>query len=211
MTRMNTHILVKRESPTANRGKAMMVDKPDFDGDWHGRYFAGSGWETVDAYRVYEETGTDPPIPYHWELAGPGGASFLLFIPPGTSREAIANAKAWLRNARDVVYLSTFRITEWLHEPQPPHRHTVVTYADLVEWLEYHKIDAAQAVHAIHLASETIGVLYRDLETQRFNTPEGNTWPSRSGADTIEMLSLLYERFTPDENAERHALSIEEP
>ena len=54
-------------------------------------------------------------------------------------------------------------------------------------------------------------MLCRDLATERFNTPDGNTWPSRSGADTIEMLSLLYERFTPDENADRHALSIEEP
>ena len=208
---MNTHILVKRESPTANRGKAMMVDKPDFDGDWHGRYFAGSGWETVDAYRVYEETGTDPPLTFHWELAGPDGASFLLFIPPGTSREAEANAKAWIRNARDVVHLSTFRITEWVEPPEPPHRDTVETYADLGEWLEYHKIDAAHAAQAVHLASETIGVLYRDLATKRFNTPDGNTWPSRSGADTIEMLSLLYERFTPDDNAERHALAIDEP
>ena len=128
--------------------------------------------------------------------------------PLAASREAEANAKAWIRNARDVVHMSTFRITKWVEPPQPPHRETVKTYTDLVEWLEYHKIDAA---HAVHLASETVGVLYRDIETQRLNAPDGSTWPARPGADTIEMLSLLYERFTPDEKADRHALSIDEP
>ena len=103
----------------------------------------------------------------------------------------------------------------WLEEEdrttgsqQPPHHETVETYTDLIEWLEHNGIPAANAALVIFAASQTVDVLYRDLESELFNTPGGNTCPARSGADAIEALSLVYEHFTPMEDSDSHALSL---
>jgi len=44
-------------------------------------------------------------ILYEWELAGPQGASFLLFPGSEHTPEDIKKAKQWLRNNKDVVWL----------------------------------------------------------------------------------------------------------
>lgn len=49
---------------------------------------------------------TDNGILYTWELAGPDGASFTLFPDDDHTKEQAKEAKAWLRNTRDVVHLS---------------------------------------------------------------------------------------------------------
>jgi hypothetical protein len=44
-------------------------------------------------------------ILYTWELAGPQGASFILFPDEIHTKEDIDRAKAWLRDNQDVVWL----------------------------------------------------------------------------------------------------------
>lgn len=53
-------------------------------------------------------------VPYHEELAGPGGMSFILYQTPGVTDEDIRKAKATLRESRDVVYIGLVRIKEWI-------------------------------------------------------------------------------------------------
>ena len=46
---------------------------------------------------------TNNGIMYEWELAGSGGASFILFPNSDHTKEQIDAAKQELRNSRDVV------------------------------------------------------------------------------------------------------------
>ena len=55
---------------------------------------------------------------YSWELAGAGGARFLLFKEPGVSPEDIRKAKNELRRTRDVVGLSVVNVKEEWQEQE---------------------------------------------------------------------------------------------
>ncbi len=107
-----------------NRGalKVLPHGLESWDGDWWRRYFPGEpDCLKVSAYRVFEEPlvvdGVE--IYYHWDLAGPDGASFLLFLGPDCTAEHVRKAKRKLRDDRDVVHFSTFRATsiDWLDAP----------------------------------------------------------------------------------------------
>lgn len=56
---------------------------------------------------------------FSWELAGPDGANFEVFVEP----EQWENRKAhgsWLRNSQDVVRLAYYKIREWIHDEGKP-------------------------------------------------------------------------------------------
>jgi hypothetical protein len=42
-------------------------------------------------------------VVYHWELAGPDGASFMLFMEPHHTHDIIKEAKNYLYRQQDVV------------------------------------------------------------------------------------------------------------
>ena len=45
-------------------------------------------------------------IQYNWELAGANGAAFMLYPSETNTKEDIQAAKLWLKDNRDVVYIS---------------------------------------------------------------------------------------------------------
>lgn len=45
-------------------------------------------------------------IIYHWELAGPHGADYILFPADHHTKEDIQETKDWMRNSFDVIHLS---------------------------------------------------------------------------------------------------------
>lgn len=67
--------------------------------------------EYADMDRLYPDQKREG-IYYDWELAGPDGASYRLFVLPGTDPEAVKKAKATIRHEGDVVRLYTVRIRE---------------------------------------------------------------------------------------------------
>ena len=94
---------------SSGRAAIVPLGGESFDGDWPARYPHLAGAECPQAFRCYEST--DNGIRYHWELAGPSGASFLLFPTPRDTPADVAAAKAQLRHSQDVVRLRVFRIT----------------------------------------------------------------------------------------------------
>ena len=90
--------------------RAIMIDKPDYNGNWHKRYFpdmpeceAASIWDAdsidFDDYRVY----------YTYDLCINGG-HFTLYKFPLMDKDVITKAKAILRHQRDVVSVRTITI-----------------------------------------------------------------------------------------------------
>ena len=61
-------------------------------------------WESYKINDIY----------YDYELAGPDGASFLLFAFPEHTKEDIRKAKKQIKNNDDVVRLSVEYIKEWI-------------------------------------------------------------------------------------------------
>ena len=92
-------------------------------------------------------------------------------------------------------------------EAVPKHSSTTVETVDIENRATSRAVRQSQPTEAARMNAY---ILVKH-EPPSANAPDGSTWPARPGADTIEMLSLLYERFTPDEKADRHALSIDEP
>lgn len=107
--------IINRESEFSNRGKAKVVNGPNFDGDWQGRYFPGYDWRTVQAVTRFEQVDCGgASLWFDAELAGPGGVSVVIYAEPDTTPEQITAAKHRLRNQLDVVRMSVFHITEIL-------------------------------------------------------------------------------------------------
>jgi hypothetical protein len=110
-----SYFIIRRDTPFANRGVAKIVTSPNFDGDWHGRYFPCNTWETVDAVHRFEQVETDAgPLWFDAELAGPDGVSVIIYAEPDSTPEQIEQAKRRIRHQRDVVRLSVFRITAFV-------------------------------------------------------------------------------------------------
>lgn len=56
----------------------------------------------VERYRRYHDV-TPNGVVFHWELAGPDGASFCLIREAHTTEADLDRAESYLRGARDVV------------------------------------------------------------------------------------------------------------
>jgi hypothetical protein len=52
---------------------------------------------------------TPSGVPFNWGLANCDGAWFHLLVEPGTTKEAIASAKTYLKQTRDVVRIDVLR------------------------------------------------------------------------------------------------------
>ena len=74
------------------RGVRRFASGPDYAATWVARE-ARCGHDVAGA------------IKYHWELAGPGGATFFLLVDPHHTEDQVRYAAAYLRGSHDVVRL----------------------------------------------------------------------------------------------------------
>ena len=112
-----TYIIMECAEPYKPRGRAKLVNCPNFDGDWSRRYFPDHKPTTdIDAYRIdgVAECGDGSRLFFTEELANCDGCWFGIFAEPTTTREQVQAAKADIRSKRDVVSFTTYRVTEWL-------------------------------------------------------------------------------------------------
>ncbi len=114
---MGKHIIIHRQTPTAHRGSAKVVERPDWTDEWWKPYFPDADGEHVAVFPLYGATMTPVPLSYHWSLSGPDGAHFDLFVPLDTAQEDVDRAKRFLRNSYDVTFLTIWRLDFQEHEP----------------------------------------------------------------------------------------------
>lgn len=118
---MRHYVLVNRDTPFVNKGTAMVVQNPDFSGDWQSRYFGeNADWHRVQAFSIDGVSPCTPDGPslfYNEELVSRDGMSYLLFVEPDTPPELVRQAKHYIRMQHDVVQLITFRITAFVDMP----------------------------------------------------------------------------------------------
>lgn len=84
------------------------VGAESWDGNWWEKYFPKTDPLWIRTFRVYQTT--PQGVPYFWELAGPGGAYFILFFDKDATREQVEEAKSYLRNNQDVVDLDVMKL-----------------------------------------------------------------------------------------------------
>jgi len=95
----------------SNKNEAVILSKPDFNGDWWNRYFDNP--EYAHAYRITGEIRfNDSVILVNEELANINGASFFLFVHKGMSKNQIKLAKRLIRHKRDAVSIIAIRYTQ---------------------------------------------------------------------------------------------------
>ena len=96
----------------SDKNEVLILDKPDYDGDWWQRYFPGCKY--ADAYRVTGEFVFSPEsrIYINWELASAAGASYCLFAHRGITKNQIKLAKRYIHNSWDAVRITVFKYTE---------------------------------------------------------------------------------------------------
>lgn len=115
------------ESYLKRRGDIILIGPgtANFDGDWHKRHFphhAQPGFNGYQAFHIFEE-----PISidgksffYHWELAGPDGADFQVFVhetTPLKTREAIRD---YITQRRDAVSIRFYEFSTITYMSQSP-------------------------------------------------------------------------------------------
>jgi len=103
------------------RGRIVEVP-PNTSADKYGRIqeaFATEARDGAPPADVYDKHATmfdlapwcvSEGIPYHEELAGPDGMSYLLFTTPDTDREQVTRAKDKIRRDHDVMHLREMRL-----------------------------------------------------------------------------------------------------
>ena len=96
----------------SDKNEAIILDKPNWDGDWFERYFPGCS--TADAYRISGEFVFSPEsrIYVNWEIASAAGASYFLFAHKGITKNQIKLAKRYIRNSWDAVTITVVKYTE---------------------------------------------------------------------------------------------------
>lgn len=67
-------------------------------------------WPYATTWSLVDWEVTENGVRYNSELAGPGGASFVLFKFPDTTKEQLREAAAEIRRKDDVVRMSVLRI-----------------------------------------------------------------------------------------------------
>lgn len=87
--------------------KAAMVTNPNWDGEYWERYLPGSKSINVSGYRV---DGAYNGIPFTEELASIDGMWFGLFPDGAHTKADVAKAKKMIRNDRDVVSMTVYRV-----------------------------------------------------------------------------------------------------
>ena len=107
---MSTYALTKERLLGGGGNKsAIIVDDPDFDGDWWGRYFPGANQDKNSFMALRLESEKINGIPYSWELGGPGGAVYWLFPEYGFhDRLSIKQAKAIIRHKFDALRIYVY-------------------------------------------------------------------------------------------------------
>lgn len=82
--------------------------------DWFAKTTRGDSYASMRSLDEHERVGE---VYYHWELAGPDGASYELFQLPDISAETVQKAEDHIRRTQDVVRL-TIRRFKHLHDIQ---------------------------------------------------------------------------------------------
>lgn len=133
---MAKYMICGLDHHSSRGGVAILVESPNWSGDWESRYLPECQRELVEAFRVDDDmTGTKPPLRYTWDIVSAAGAAFVLFAEPDMTPEQIESAKRWIRNTRDAVSLRVFRVREW-HSNKPDRLFigvypTGIVYADM--------------------------------------------------------------------------------
>ena len=100
--------LLYLDTPDTTTGlhEALLMETPDFDGDWWARYFPAYVGQAAEACRV--EGRTPQGALWEHELCS-GGADYRVFVAHDASTSAIKQSIAYLRGNYDVVGVSLIR------------------------------------------------------------------------------------------------------
>ena len=114
---MDHYLLWGQPDCSRNAGHAFWCAKPDFDGDWHGRYFpaiAKRKFPWIAAFRIFEDPirlTSGRCMYYHDELASAAGVSRLLVVEPEHTAADLAEAKQNSHHTNDIVSFQVIRPT----------------------------------------------------------------------------------------------------
>ena len=112
----NVFLIVQRDGPASERGKAKIVKNPDWDGDWEARYFPDVPSERVSAFFVdgIEPTGSSEGFYYTCEMVQGQPGSCMLFVGPGADDAKVQAVEAALRQRHRLDTVKRFIVTQWV-------------------------------------------------------------------------------------------------